>query len=125
MDDYLQIISHDAFRYGGGLNKSAGEVYWWLLQTPMTVKEIMAKTGRGRATIFRVLRRMQKLADRLTGECLPMVQNNGGTWQACEGVDLYRVAHVVGTAGTGNRKHAQYKREQVMHRKSLELGKNI
>ena len=46
--DFLQIIGHDAFRYGGGLNKSGAEVYWNLLNGPKTAMELIDCTGRGK-----------------------------------------------------------------------------
>ena len=74
MDDYLEIISHDVFRYGGGLNKSAAEIFWWLRQEPMSPNQLIERTGRGRTTVFRVLRRMANIVDTRTGEVISIVR---------------------------------------------------
>ena len=124
MDDYLQIVSHDAFRYGGGLNKSAAEVYWCLKQEPMPAKEIIQRTGVSKSTVFRVLGKMSKVIDSRTGEVLSMVQSNHGIWEVAPNVDLSRIALLVGTAGIGKRKREQYKREQKQHRIELKSGRN-
>jgi hypothetical protein len=123
MDDYLEILRHDAFRYGGGLNKSAAEVYWWLKQAPMTASLLIRKTGRGRTTVFRSLQRMANVIDGRTGEIISMVENRNGVWHLVPDVDLNRIALLVGTASIGKRKREQYRREQLDHHKSLLLGR--
>jgi len=123
MDDYLEILRHDAFRYGGGLNKSAAEVYWWLMQTPMTASSLIRKTGRSRTTVFRCLQRMSSVVDSRTGEIIAMVVNEKELWRLVPDIDLDRIALFVGTAGIGKRKQEQYRREQVDHRKSLLAGR--
>jgi len=124
MEDYLQVVSHDAFRYGGGLNKSAAEVYWCLKQEPMSAREIIQRTGISKSTVFRVLGKMSKIFDSRTGEVLSMVQSNKGIWEVAPNMDLNRIALLVGTAGIGKRKREQYKREQKLHRNDLRTGKN-
>ena len=124
MEDYLQIVSHDVFRYGGGLNKSAAEVYWCLKQEPMSAKEIIWRTGISKSTVFRVLGKMSKIIDSRTGEVLPMVQSNTGIWEVAPDVNLNRIALLVGTAGIGKKKREQYKREQKQHRNELKSGRN-
>ena len=123
MENYLQIVSHDAFRYGGGLNKSAAEVYWCLNQEPMSAKEIIQRTGISKSTVFRVLGKMSKVIDSRTGEVFSIVQCNHGIWEVAPEVDLNRIALLVGTAGIGKRKRQQYKREQEQHRKELNSGR--
>ena len=124
MEDYLKIISHDAFRYGGGLNKSSAEIFWWLTQEPMTALLLIEKTGRGKSTVFRSLKRMSTITDSRTGEVTPMVENHNGVWSAVSTVDLNRVALILGTAGIGKRKREQYKREQLEHKKDLKSIKS-
>ena len=123
MDDYLEIQRHDAFRYGGRLNKSAAEIYWWLKQAPMSASSLIRKTGRGKTTVFRSLQRMSHVIDGTTGQIISIVESKDGVWHLVPDVDLHRIALLVGTAGIGKRKHAQYKQEQIMHRKSLEIGR--
>jgi predicted transcriptional regulator len=122
-NNYLHIIGHDAFRYGGGLNKSAAEVYWFLLSGPIAANEVVKRTGRSRRTIFRVLSRMANLVDTVTGELIPMVKKDGDKWYALE-VDFDHVARIVGTMGIGERNRDTYAQERREHRRKLELGKN-
>ena len=121
VSEFLCLASHDAFRYGGGLNKSAAEVFWQLRQQPMTAAQLVEGTGRSRATVFRVLRRMRAVTDTRTGEVLSMVEHLDGRWAATSPVDLDQIALVVGTAGLGKQRRDQYKREQAQHRKALGL----
>jgi hypothetical protein len=122
MDDYLEIIRHDAFRYGGGLNKSAGEVYWWLTQAPMTASELIQTTGRSRTTIFRCLQRLARVIDGSTGEVVSLVASKNGVWNLVTGIDLDLIALLIGTAGIGKRKRAQYRKEQLQHKNDLRRG---
>ena len=119
MEDYLKILSHDAFRYGGGLNKSSAEIFWQLSQEPLTALQLTERTGRGRSTVFRSLQRMSKIEDTRTGEVIPLVENMNGIWCAASSVDLNRIALILGTAGIGKRKRQQYRRERLEHRKDL------
>ena len=124
MEDYLKIISHDAFRYGGGLNKSSAEIFWFLKQEPLKASQLIERTGIGRSTVFRSLERMSKIVDSRTGEVLSLVENMDGIWSAVSSADLNRVALVIGTAGIGKRKREQYKRERMEHRKELKTLQN-
>lgn len=124
MDDYLQVVNHDAFRYGGGLNKSAAEVYWWLKQKPMTAKALIEKSGRSKTTVFRVLKQMSKIIDSRTGEVISMVQCQNTIWEISPDIDLDRIALILGTAGIGKRKRKQYQKEQRDHRNALKRGRN-
>jgi hypothetical protein len=124
MDDYLEIIRHDAFRYGGGLNKSAAEVYWWLKQAAMPASLLIQRTGRGRTTVFRSLQRMANVIDGRTGEIVSIVEDRNGVWYLVPDVDLDRIALLVGTAGIGRKKHEKYAEEQRKHRIELERGRN-
>lgn len=119
MDDYLKILSHDAFRYGGGLNKSSAEIFWQLLQEPLTALQLIERSGRGKSTVFRSLQRMSKIEDTRTGELISLVENMNGIWCAASSVDLNRIALILGTAGIGKRKRQQYRRERLEHRKDL------
>jgi hypothetical protein len=117
--DYLQVYRHDAFRYGGGLNRSAADVYLCLSEGPKSAVEIIQRTGRSRATVFRCLKRMSEIIDSTTGEIISMVGNMNGAWELVPGVELDHVALLIGTAGIGKRKQIQYLDEQKSHRKSL------
>ena len=111
--------NHDAFRRQG-LGKAAGEVYAALLLEPgQTLGELVEKTGRGKATVWRALTRMLKMADTYTGEYLPMVAHDGDKWRALE-VDLDQIAHIVGSAGIGRKQHELHARERAAHRRGLE-----
>jgi hypothetical protein len=123
MDDYLTLVSHDVFRYGGGLNRSGAEVYWWLRQEEMTALELIEKTGIGKSTVFRVLNRMSFILDNWTGEILSMVRSEKGIWAANYDVDLHHIALILGTAGIGKRKKAQYEREKKEHKRALMMGR--
>jgi len=122
MDEYLEVISHDAFRYGGGLNKSSAEIFLCLKQEPLTAIQIIERTGRGKSTVFRSLKRMLKIIDTRTGEIISLVDSKDGVWNAVSFVDLNLVALILGTAGIGKRKHEQYKREQREHKNELKAG---
>jgi DNA-binding Lrp family transcriptional regulator len=114
--------NHDVFRQCG-LGKSAGEV-WQVLQDGLaTINELAERTGRHERTVKRSLERMAKLADPLTGECLPMVARiDGEVWQALP-VDLDRIAHIVGTADAGERQRRKHIQERQAHKRSLLLGR--
>ena len=121
----LDLLSHDVFRYGGGLNKSAAEVYWTLLHEPMPAKEIIIRTGRSRRTVFRALERMSNIIDFRTGEILHMVEKVGSCWRAGE-IDLDNIASLVGTAGTRRKqieKHISQRRSYKRHIRFLKNHK--
>jgi hypothetical protein len=121
-NQYLEVVSHDAFRYGGGLNKSAGEVYFKLLQGPMSAKELAACTGRNLRTVFRALDHMSRLVDAITGELVSMVYSDDGIWRALE-VDLDHVAQIVGTSGKAKKQQEQYLRESKLHSQLFRTGR--
>jgi DNA-binding transcriptional regulator YhcF (GntR family) len=109
---------HDAFRYRG-LGKTGGEVYASLQDTPATVKELAQVTGAHKKTVKRVLVRMSKIVDGMTGEVLQMVEcDDSGRWQALD-VDLELVARVIGTAGTGERQRATHALERQKQQRYL------
>ena len=119
----LDLLSHDAFRYGGGLNKSAAEVYWVLLQEPMTTEEIVQQTGRSRRTVFRTLSRMSKIVDYSTGEIISMVEKDGSSWHAVE-TDLDRIAYLVGRAGTRRKQIEKHNSQRRAHKRYIRFLKN-
>ena len=119
----LELLSHDAFRYGGGLNKSAAEVYWNLLQEPMTANEIIQRTGRSRRTVFRALSRMSRIVDFSTGEIIYMVEKDGSCWRVVE-TDLNKIALLVGTAGKNREQIEKHNSERQSHRRYLRFLKN-
>ena len=123
MNKFISIISHDTFRHGAGLNKSAGEIYYMLMQDPMRVKEIVECTGRGKSTVYRALKNMSSIIDSRTGEVIKMVHNQDGVWSANPDINLDQIALIKGSAGIGKRKAAQYRQEQREHRTFLRMNK--
>lgn len=120
-----KLFQHDAFRHGGGLGKSAFEVYERLLSQSATARELANSTGRNIKTVARVLKRMSdELIDVATGEIMSMVQNEGDSWHALD-VDLDRVAEIVGTSGTGEKQRKKHIQERARHRLSLTAGKKF
>lgn len=114
--------SHDVFRFNG-LGKSAGQIWQVLEESPATVNELTAQTGRHKKTIERALARMVNIIDPLTGEYLPMVASDGGeTWHALK-VDLNHIAHILGTAGAGEKQKQLHQKERKIHQNALYLGK--
>lgn len=118
----VTMSAHDVFRFGG-LGKSAGEVYAALQERPATVEELAEITGRHERTVKRVLDRMAKLADPMTGEILPMVASDDGETYHPLPVDLDHVAHAIGTAGAGDRQRKEHARDRQLHVQGLERGK--
>lgn len=122
--------NHDVFR-NSGLGKSAGQIWQALQECPATVDELARITGRHERTIKRVLVRMAKLADPLTGEYLPMVASDdpqgasGGETYHPLPVDLDRIAHAVGTAGTAERQRKEHVRERRSHAQGLLKGREV
>jgi hypothetical protein len=119
----LDIAVHDAFRYGGGLNKTAALVYWSLLNAPKNVSDLVSSTGRSRRTVFRVLARMANIVDYSTGEIVAMVEKIDGLWYAIS-VDLDSIAILCGTSGKGNDEKKKHKEERLRHQDSLKKGLN-
>ena len=116
------LSDHDAFRYRG-LGKSAGQIYAVLQENPASIKELAELTGRHIKTIKRNLERMAKLADKLTGEFLPMVASNDGKNYHLLPINLDRVAHAIGTAGKGIKQRKEHAKERRLHRRSLDSGR--
>ena len=112
----------DVFRVQG-LGKAAGEVYRALQAGPASIKELAAATGRGEKTVKRALLRMAGIVDSVTGELMPMVEDNAGQWHALP-VDLEQIAEIIGTAGAGARQKERHAKERRAHRRGLEVGKN-
>ncbi len=130
----VTLSTHDAFRverrkiinkfHVYGLGKSAGQIWQALQERPATVDELADSTGRHVKTIERVIDRMSKLADPLTGEYLPMLASDDGeTWRALD-VDLDRIAQAVGTAGASERQRKQHARDRRLHARGLEQGRD-
>jgi hypothetical protein len=108
------MSAHDAFRFGG-LGKSAGEVYAALQKRTATVDELAEITGRHERTVKRAIDRMEKLADPLTGEYLPMVASDDGEIYHSLPVDFDRLAYAVGTAGMAERQRKEHIKERRLH----------
>lgn len=103
-----------------GLSKAAFEV-WGAL--PGTVAELAAKTGRNRATVHRKLKNMAGVVDTVTGELIPLVEQDGKTWRAAEGADLEAAARALGVHGMGEREHKKHEEQRRAHLRSLAAGR--
>lgn len=119
-EDVYQFAHHDAFRYGGGLGKSAAEIFAALQSGPLTVKELADITGRHRTTIKRALERMTGITDIVTGEIINMVELDDGKWNALK-VDLDHIAQVIGTSGIGKRQKRRHRADRKAHRHQLSM----
>jgi hypothetical protein len=115
------MSNHDVFRFSG-LGKSAGQVWHVLQEHPASIDELAEITGRHFKTIERATDNMRKLNDPLTGEYLPMVASDDGKIFRSLPVDLDRIAHAVGTAGTGERQRKEHARDRRLHGRGLERG---
>jgi hypothetical protein len=116
-------MAHDSFRHGGGLNKSSGELLWQLLRSPKTITQLVHDTGRCKSTIYLRLKCMKSLVDESTGEIISLVEKHEDRWEIAPNIDLDHVAFVIGTAGIGKRKRAQYRNEQRIHKEIFRSDK--
>jgi hypothetical protein len=110
------VLGHDAFRHRG-LGKSALQVWEKLRLYPsQTPAELAASTGRGLATVRRVLARLERIIDPVTGEVFKLVERDvTGCWQALD-VDidtLDAIARAIGTAGAGERQKAKHAEQRA------------
>lgn len=116
--------AHDAFRRQA-LGKAGAEVWAALQEQPRTAGELAAITGRRPRTVRRALHHLARIVDPVTGEISPdlaLVQAEAGQWRAVPGVDLDRVALVLGTAGKGKAQREAHRRERAAHRRQLSKG---
>ena len=117
------MSNHDVFRYGG-LGKSAGEIYAVLQVNPATVDELARYTGRHVKTIERVLERLARLADPMTGEYFPMVTINEEKKYSLLPSDLNQIARMIGTSGKGEKQKHKHEKDRRLHARELEHGRN-
>ncbi len=105
--------NHDVFRWSG-LGKTGADIYNALLELrEATPQEIIQRTKRGRATIYKKLDRMEKLN---------MAERIGrGKWQALE-VNLDIVAKMLGTSGQGEWQQQKHIQERRLHHLILKRG---
>ena len=116
----LSLSSHEAF----WARKSWAEIYTTLQSESLTVEELATRTGRHIKTIARNLNKMARIVDGGTGEIIKMVeQDDADKWRAVDGVDLDRIARILGTFGKAQRQHEQHARERREHRGRLNAGK--
>lgn len=121
--EVVNFYSHDAFRWGGGLNRTGAAIYAILLSESLTDQEIAERTGKNLKTVQRLLKRMSGLVDVITGEICSMVQKDeNGFWIGRE-VDLDHVAKIVGTAGKGKAQRIKHEKERFLHRQALANGR--
>lgn len=116
------IAAHDAFR-ALGLGKSAADVFKALQAGPLTVGELEQQTGRHRSTIWRVIRKMARIIDPITGEIIPMVEQIGDQWVNLD-VDLDYIAGLLGTAGKLEKEKALHTRERAIHNIAFQRKNN-
>ena len=105
----------DAFRRGG-LGQVGAQLWAALADGSKTRRELVALTGRNDRTVRRMLAKMARLVDVVTGETVAMVERRGEGWHRLEAVDLARVAEIVGTAGRGRAQRALHKQQQARQR---------
>lgn len=109
------FAAHDAFA-GSGLGKSAAQVWQCLADgDALATGEIAARTGRGKATVWRILNRMLNLQMVTTAG-----SGNAATWRAVENVNLDRVAFLLGVAGRGAERRKNHRRERDAFRAALQ-----
>ena len=121
-------ISHDVFRGGSGLGKTAGEIWETLKKGgPMNIQDLSKKTGRDKRTILTALKKMLEIIDDLTGEVISMVEVKSDMWHTCQ-IDLDHIAYVIGSAGVGERQRRRHKAEQQERRNwwnEQNMGKKV
>lgn len=111
--------------WAGGLGKAAGQVYGELCRgdpsarSGLTVKELAERTGRGRETIRRAVKRMERIIDPETGEVVSIVYREGEKWRAQADVDLDHIAMLVGTRGKAARQRERHMRERRQFRERI------
>ena len=120
MFKFESVMAHDAFRYQG-LGRTAGVVWLELQECPLSVDDLVNKTGRHNSTILRALQRMSKIVDTTTGERIKMAEELDGKWYPIE-VNLDQIAGIIGTAGIAKRQHQKHIYERKIHRRSLQIG---
>lgn len=112
----VRLPNSDAFEYAA-LGRSARAVYAVLLQHgALHWRELVERTGRARATVFRAL---ASLAAHGLAEC------DGAAWRGVErDADYLRgVAKAYGVDGRGARRAAEHKRQQAAYRRTLKGAK--
>jgi hypothetical protein len=116
-----QHQGHDVFRTRGGLGKSS-ELVWEALQAgPLSVADLVTRSGRFRTTVTHWLKRMAHIVDPATGEILSLVEQVGAKWHVAKEADLDRAAKALGTSGAGAAQKAKHARERAAHAKGLKL----
>jgi uncharacterized membrane protein len=65
---------------------------------------------------------LARVIDGSTGEVVSLVASKNGVWNLVTGIDLDLIALLIGTAGIGKRKRAQYRKEQLQHKNDLRRG---
>lgn len=120
--------THDAFRTyfdrqtgkHKGLGKAAGQLWNVLQGEPMLTREIVKATGRGKRTVLRLLKRMEK-------EPLCMVKSEqtgqGFRWTAVKGVNLSAIAREVGTWQAAGRQRDWHAKERRKRKQKLKNGR--
>jgi len=104
--------SHDLWRYGTGLGKTAGRILQALSQSPKTAAELQAELGMSMRTIRKHLRRL------IDGD---VVERRPGHYYAVSPTaDLDALAREIGVAGRGAAQAAQYHQERKGYKEYLD-----
>ena len=86
---YVDLMRNNLFA-PSALGLSGAEIYWRLLSQPLTQKDLACQAGLSAATVRRALDKLASLEapDCTTGELLPLIWQDGGTWVAHTNLDL-------------------------------------
>jgi hypothetical protein len=115
------LRQHDAFVNGKHrLGRRSGDIYELLFVEPLTVLEIMARTGACRNTVKGALKKLHAVHDRKTGEILELVTFEAGKWYS-NIVDLELVAAIMGTYGAAGKHKEEYIQDRRQQAQRIEL----
>jgi hypothetical protein len=113
------FLSDDAFRTRG-LGKTGRAVWSAVVAHPdLTAPEVAKLAGCSDDTARRLLKRMARLVDPLTGEVIRLVARSGKRWRASEVADWQAVARAVGTDGAGARQKQRHERERQSRQRAF------
>lgn len=113
------FLSDDVWRTRG-LGKTGRETLRAVTAHPdLTAPEVAKLAGCSDDTARRLLRRMARLVDPLTGEVIRLVAQDGKRWRALAVADWQAVARAVGTDGAGERQKQRHERERQSRQRAF------
>jgi len=105
---------------GGRLGRSAPDIFRLLIIAgPLTVSEIVERSGRCMTTVRKALKAMMEIIDYGSGEVLALIEMEDKKYKIVEEADLKAVARVLGTEGKRSRMRIDHERERLLHRLRL------